>query len=52
MKLYIKQKVFSWGDTYEVDIVNNADIVMALCVVLVIDAVISQQNSRAAATTG
>ena len=49
MKLYIKQKVFSWGDTYEIDIADGIDEVMALCVVLIIDAVIQQSNSGAAA---
>lgn len=41
---------FTWGDTYEIDIVNDADAVMALCVVLIIDAVIAQSNNSAAAS--
>ena len=33
-----------WGDTYEIDITDDADEVMALCVVLVIDAVMDQSS--------
>ena len=51
MKLYIKQKVFSWGDTYEIDISDDADEVMAICVVLIIDAVIEQSDNSAAASS-
>ena len=41
---------FTWGDTYEIDIVNDADAVMALCVVLIIDAVIAQSNNSSASS--
>ncbi len=44
MKLYIKQKVFSWGDTCEIDIAAGVDEVMALSVVLIIDAVLAQSK--------
>lgn len=40
---------FTWGDTYEIDITDGADEIMALCVVLIIDAVIAQSNNTAAA---
>lgn len=39
MKLYIKEKVFSWGDSYELDIRNTEDEIVALAVVLTIDCV-------------
>lgn len=35
----------TWGDTYELDVVNDADELLALAAVLVIDAVVEQQNS-------
>lgn len=44
----ISKRWFTWGDTYEIDIADNADEVMALSVVLIIDAVIDSQNSSAA----
>lgn len=44
----ISKRWFAWGDTYEIDIADNADEVMALSVVLIIDAVIDSQNSSAA----
>ena len=39
---------FAWGDTYEIDIADGVDEVMALSVVLIIDAVIDSQNSSSA----
>lgn len=47
----ISKRWFTWGDTYEIDIADNADEVMALSVVLIIDAVIDSQNSSAAANS-
>jgi uncharacterized protein YxjI len=44
----ISKRWFSWGDTYEIDIADDADKVMALCVVLVIDAVLAAQSRTAA----
>lgn len=43
----ISKRWFSWGDTYEIDIDNDADEMMAVCVVLVIDAVLAQNNNAA-----
>ena len=42
----ISKRWLSWGDTYEIDIADNADEVMALCVVLIIDAVIAASNNN------
>lgn len=44
----ISKRWFTWGDTYEIDIADDVDEVMALSVVLIIDAVIDLQNSSAA----
>ena len=44
MKLYIKEKVFSWGDSYELDIVNPEDEIVALAVVLTIDCVMEASS--------
>ena len=49
MKLYIKQKVFSWGDTYELNITNPQDEIVALAVVLTIDCVM-EANAGASAS--
>lgn len=45
MKLYIKQKVFSWGDSYELNISDPRDEIVALAVVLTIDCVMAAQAS-------
>ncbi len=47
----ISKKWFTWGDTYEVDISENADEIIAVCVVLVIDAVMQANNSAAISTS-
>ena len=39
---------FSWGDAYEIDIDDSVDEITALCVVLVIDAVIAAEAAAAA----
>lgn len=41
----ISKHWFTWGDTYEIDIASDADEIMVLCVVLIIDAVIAQSNN-------
>lgn len=41
----INKKMWSFGDTYEIDIANSADTVTALAVVLIIDACLEQQNN-------
>ena len=41
----ISKQWFAWGDTYEINISDGADEIMAICVVLVIDAVIAQSNN-------
>ena len=51
MKLYIKQKVFSWGDSYELNISNRQDEIAALAVVLSIDCVLAAQSSAAASAS-
>ena len=50
MKLYIKQKVFSWGDSYELNISNPRDEILALAVVLTIDCVMADQAAAASAS--
>lgn len=45
----VSKRWISWGDTYEIDIRDDADTEMALCVVLVIDAVLAQDNAAASA---
>jgi len=47
----ISKRWFSWGDTYEIDIYDNVDEIMALCVVLIIDAVIASSNNSASNNT-
>lgn len=47
----ISKHWFTWGDTYEIDIADDADELIALCVVLIIDAVISQSRTSAAASS-
>ena len=44
MKLYIKQRVFSWGDSYELDIADPGNEIVALAVVLTIDAVMASNS--------
>lgn len=44
MRLLIKQRVFSWGDTYVIDIVNPADELHALMLVIAIDAANCDNN--------
>ncbi len=46
----VSKKWFAWGDTYEIDIADDKDVIDVLSVVLVIDADISQE--RAAASSG
>lgn len=38
---------FSWGDSYELDIVDTKDELVCLCIVLAIDAAISDDNAVA-----
>ena len=38
MKLLIKQRVFSWSDTYVIDFANLEDELMELMLVIAIDA--------------
>lgn len=46
----IAKEWFTWGDSYVLDIRDNADEVIALSVVLAIDCVIAQQRAAAANT--
>ncbi|MCR5149803.1 MAG: LURP-one-related family protein [Clostridiales bacterium] len=41
----IRKAWVSWGDTYEVSVDSSADVINALCVVLIIDAVTAAQNN-------
>ena len=41
----VSKKWFSWGDSYEIDVKNDADVIMALSVILVIDADLSNQDN-------
>ena len=47
----ISKHWFAWGDTYEIDISEGVDEVLALSVVLIIDAVIDSQRSSSAAAS-
>ena len=40
----VSKEWFAWGDTYAIDIADDADIITALSVVLVIDAVMDQDD--------
>ena len=42
----VSKRWFSWGDTYEIDIADGLDEIMALAVVLVIDACIEAANNN------
>ncbi len=44
------QEWFTWGDCYALDIADSADEMLALAVVLAIDAVHAQANAAAAST--
>lgn len=46
----VAKQWLTWGDTYEIDIENEDSAVMALCVVLAIDAAVAQQNASASAS--
>jgi len=46
----ISKQWFTWGDTYEIDIMPGQDELLVLCVVLAIDAVLAAQNAHAAST--
>ena len=43
---------FTWGDSYELDIPDSRNEVLALSVVLAIDAVISQARAASASSGG
>lgn len=43
----IRKEWFTWGDSYELNIADEKDEILALAVVLVIDCVIANQNSTA-----
>lgn len=45
MKLMIKQRVFSWGDTYIIDFANAEDELMGMLLVVAIDAVNCSRNN-------
>lgn len=47
----IKKEWLTWGDTYVLDIADARDEINALAVVLAIDAVMSQQNQAASASS-
>lgn len=42
----ITKEWMTWGDTYELDIADTADEIIALAVVLTIDCVVEQQNNN------
>ena len=46
----ISKEWFTWGDCYALDIADSADEMLALAVVLAIDAVHAQANAAAAST--
>ena len=58
MKLYLKQKVFSWrdrffvkdengGDSYELDIADPRNELLCLCVALAVDCALAMQDAAA-----
>lgn len=47
----ISKHWFAWGDTYEIDIADGVDEVLALSVVLIIDAVLDSQNASSSAAS-
>ena len=47
----IHKKWMSWGDAFELDVADGTDEVLALAVVLAIDAVMDAQQAAAAAST-
>ena len=51
MKLYIKEKAFSWDDSYELNIINPEDEIVALAVVLTIDCVTEASAGASAAAS-
>ena len=46
VKLYIKQRVFSWRDSYELDITDGINELPCLCVALAVDCAMAVQNSK------
>ena len=46
----IRKEWFTWGDCYALDIADSADEMLALAVVLAVDAVHAQANAAAAST--
>lgn len=40
----VSKKWFSWGDSYEIDVKNDNNVIMALSMVLVVDADLSNQD--------
>ena len=42
----VTKEWFTWGDTYVIDIADDADVITALSVVLVIDAVMDQDDDN------
>lgn len=47
----VSKQWFTWGDTYEINIADNADTLTALCVVLIIDAVLAANAAAAASSS-
>ncbi len=47
----LHKKWMSWGDTYELDVSDDADQALVVAVVLAIDAVLDAQNAAAASST-
>lgn len=43
-RLMIKQRVFSWGDTYIIDFANEQDELMGMLLVVAIDAANCSKN--------
>ena len=47
----VHKQWLTWGDSYEIDILDNRDEINALAVVLAIDAVLAMQEAAAAASS-
>lgn len=48
----ISKEWFTWGDTYSIDIAEGVDPVPIISVVLIIDAILAQNNARITLTIG
>ena len=48
----LSKKWFSWGDSYELDIADQRNELLCLCVALAVDCALAMQNAAAAGSAG